>query len=125
MGKLSIIEEILFKNHISPSAESYYLKLSMPSQNNSLIIGKFGEQVLIALQDADLVSDPVFSFDYNEGIYLPVQFENKFGKTVCSFLENGNRVAFPYALKRCMLFQAMFAGKIRNQKWLENGVKVE
>ena len=128
MGKISlqlIIEEILLKNNISPSAESYCLKLYMPSHDDSLVIGKVGEQVLIALQNADLVSDPVFSLDYNEGYWFPVQFDAKNGKTICSFLENGNRMAFPYVLKRCMLFQGMFAGKIRNQNWLENGVKVE
>jgi len=127
MGKLSlqlIIEEILLKNNLSPSSESYFLKLSM-SPHDFLVIGKVGEQVLIALQNGDLVSDPVFSLDYNKGFWFPVQFEAKNGKTICSFLENGNRMAFPYVLKRCMLFQGMFAGKIRNQNWLENGVKVE
>lgn len=128
MGKLSlqlIIEEILLKNNIFPSSESYFLKLGIPSHDNSLLIGKVGDQVLIALQNGDLVSDPVFSLDYNKGFWFPVQFEAKNGKTICSFLENGNRMAFPYVLKRCMLFQGMFAGKIRNQKWLEDGVKVE
>jgi hypothetical protein len=98
----------------------------MPSQDNSLEIGKFGEQVLIALQNSDLVSDPVFSLDYNEGLWIPVQFIQKTGKPfVCSFVENGNRMSFPYRLKRCLLFQAMFARKIREQGFLENGVKVE
>ena len=126
MGKLqAIIEDILKKHGISPTAESYYLKLRMPSHDESLVIGKFGEQILAGFQNKDLISNPVFSFDYNEGFWFPVQFEAKNGKTICSFLENGNRMAFPYVLKRCMLFQGMFAGKIRNQKWLEDGVKVE
>ncbi len=128
MGKLSlqlIIEEILLKNDISPTAESYYLKLRMPSHNDSLLIGKVGEQVLIAFQNANLISDPVFSLDYNEGYWFPVQFEVKTRKTICSFIENGNRMAFPYALKQCMLFQGMLGRKIRAQKWLEDGVKVE
>lgn len=128
MGKLLIqviIEDILLKNFLNPSDNAYFLTLRMPSQDNSLEIGRFGDQIIVAFQNAELVNDPIFSFDYNEGFWLPVQYENKLGKTVCSFLENGNRMAFPYALKLCMLFQVMFGRKIRNENWLENGVKVE
>ena len=50
-GKLeiqSIIEKILQKHNIDPSAESYYLKLRMPSYDD-LVIEKEGEQILVAL----------------------------------------------------------------------------
>jgi hypothetical protein len=126
MGKLqAIIEDILKKHGIDPLSESYYLKLRMLSHDESLVIGKVGEQILAGFQNKNLISDPVFSFDYNEGLWIPVQFEQKNGIFICSFVENGNHMAFPYRLKRCMLVQAMFAKNIREQQWLENGVKVE
>ena len=121
MGKLSlqlILEELLLKNNISPSSESYFLKLRMPSHDDFLVIGRVGEQILVGLHD-DL-SNPVLSYDYNQGDWFPVGIENKLGKTICSFLENGKRMIIPYRMKRFMLFQGMFVKKIRGL--LENGV---
>jgi hypothetical protein len=128
MGKISlqlIIEEILLKNNLSPSTESYYLKLRMPSHDESLVIGRVSEQILAGFQNKDGISNPVLAFDYNQGNWFPVSIEQPFGVTVCSFIEDGNLMAFPYRLKRCMLFQGMLANKIREQNYLEKGVKVE
>lgn len=126
MGKLqAIIEEILKKHGIFPSTESYYLKLRMPSHDDFLVIGRVSEQILAGFQNKDGISNPVLAFDYNQGNWFPVSIEQPFGVTVCSFIEDGNLMAFPYRLKRCMLFQGMLANKIREQNYLENGVKVE
>ncbi len=122
MGKLqAIIEEILLKHGIYPSADAYYLKLRMPSHDDYLVIGRVGEQILVGLHD-DL-SNPVLSYDYNQGEWFPVSIENKLGNTICSFIENGKRMIIPYRLKRFMLFQGFFLKNIRGL--IENGVKVE
>ena len=121
MGKLQIlIEQILQKHDISPTAESYYLKLKMPSHDD-LVIGRVGEQILVGLQNDDL-SNPVLSYDYNQGEWFPVSFENKLGTTALSFFKNGKRMIIPYRMKKFLVFQGML---IRNIKGLlENEVKV-
>lgn len=123
MGKLQAFSEELLKKHgISPTAESYYLKLPMPSHDDSLVIGRVGEQILVGLQN-DGLSNPVLSYDYNQGEWFPVAIENKLGNTICSFIENGKRMIIPYRMKRFLLFQGMLIRNIRGL--LENGVKVE
>jgi hypothetical protein len=125
MGKLkALIEEILKKHGIDPSAGDYYLKLRMPNCD-SLVIGKVGDQVLIGRQNANLINSPVLSYYYNQGNWFPVEIEQISGTTICSFIENGNRMYFPYRIRKFMLFQRMFEKKIREQGFLENGVKVE
>jgi len=39
------------------------------------------------------------------------------------FLENGKRMIYPARIKEFKSFQRMFARNIREQGWLENGVK--
>jgi hypothetical protein len=120
MEKLQeIIEKILKMQNISPSSESYYLKLKMVSHDDYLVIGRVGEQILVGLHD-DL-SNPVLSYDYNQGDWFPIGIENKLGNTICSFIEDGKRMIIPYRIKRFMLFQKMMANNIRG--FLENGVK--
>ncbi len=107
MGKLyiqAIIEEILLKNCIQPSANGFYLKLSMPSYDD-LEIAKFGEQILVKLQNDE------FAFDYNKGKWIPVGMNN--------------RMINPYTIKIFMIFQANCGRKIKEQGWLENGVKIQ
>ena len=126
MGKLqAIIEDILKKHDISPLAEFYYLKLHSPSQDDFLVIGRVSEQILAGFQNKDLISNPVLAFDYNQGNWYPVRIEQPLGVIICSFIEDGNRMIIPYRLNKFMLFQKMLVNKIIEQKWLENGVKVE
>ena len=126
MEKLqAIIEDILKKHGIFPSTESYYLKLRMPSHDESLVIGRVSEQILAGFQNKDLISNPVLAFDYNQGNWFPVRIEQPLGVIICSFFENGNRMIIPYRLNKFLLFQKMLVNKIIEQKWLENGVKVE
>ncbi|MCE8428997.1 MAG: hypothetical protein J5U19_11480 [Candidatus Methanoperedens sp.] len=119
----NIIEKVLQKHNIDSSAESYYLKLRMPSYDD-LVIEKEGEQVLVGHYyhhpSGDLISDPV---DYNKGYWYPVRIELALGDTICSFVENGKRMIYPARIKEFKSFQRMFARNIINQKWLENGVK--
>ena len=121
MGKLQILIESLLQNHgLSPTAESYYLKLKLPSHDD-LLIGRVGEQILVGLQNDDL-GNPVLSYDYNQGEWFPVSFENKLGTTALSFFKNGKRMIIPYRMKKFLVFQGML---IRNIKGLlENEVKV-
>ena len=123
-----IVEKILRKHNIDPSAESYYLKLRMPSYDD-LVLEKEGEQVLVGHYyhhpSGDLISDPVLAFDYNHGRWFPVRIELALGDTVCSFIENGKRMIYPGRIPEFKSFQNMFAKNIREQGWLENGVKVD
>lgn len=104
MGKLfiqAIIEQILLKNSIKPSAHEFYLKLSMPSSGD-LEIAKFGEQILVKLNNDEL------AFDYYREKWIPVGMNN--------------RRINPYTIKIFMLFQANLGRKIKEQGWLENGI---
>ena len=81
-----IVEKILEKYDIDPSADTYFLKLSKPHYDD-LVIEKEGEQVLVGhyyLQNGDLISDPVLAFDYNQGYWFPVRIEQFVGDTICS-----------------------------------------
>jgi hypothetical protein len=123
----NIVEKILRKHNIDPSAESYYLKLRMPNYDD-LVIEKEGEQVLVGHYyhhpSGDLISDPVLALDYNHGYWYPVRIEQVFGDTVCSFVENGKRMIYPGRVREVKSFQRMFARNIKEQGWLEDGVKV-
>ncbi len=124
----NIVEKILQKHNIDPSAESYYLKLRMPNYDD-LVIEKEGEQVLVGHYyqhpSGDLISDPVLAFDYNRGYWYPVRIEQTLGDTICSFVENGKRLIYAARIKDFKSFQRMvFARNIREQGWLEKGVKV-
>ncbi len=122
-----IIEKILRKHNINPSAESYYLKLRMPNYDD-LVIEKEGRQVLVGHYyhhpSGDLISDPVLAFDYDKGHWYPVRIEQVLGDTFCSFIENGKRMIYPGRIREFKSFQNMFARNIRDQKWLEYGEKV-
>ena len=121
----NIIEKILQKHNIDPSAESYYLKLRMPSYDD-LVIEKQGEQVLVGHYyhhpSGDLISDPVLALDYCNEYWFPVRIELALGDTICSFVENEKRMIYPARIKEFKSFQRMFARNIKDQKWLENGV---
>ncbi len=124
----NIVEKILQKHNIDPAAESYYLKLRMPNYDD-LVIEKEGEQVLVGHYyhhpSGDLISDPVLAFDYNRGYWFPVRIEQTLGDTVCSFVENGKRMIYAARIKEFKSFQRMvFARNIKEQGWLEKGVKV-
>ncbi len=122
-----IIEKILRKHNIDPTAESYYLKLMMPGFDD-LVIEKEGEQVLVGHYyhhpSGDLISDPVLAFDYNSGYWFPVRIEQTLGEVTCSYVENGKRMIYPCRIKEFKSFQRMFARNIKEQGWLENGVMV-
>ncbi len=128
-GKLEIqgiTEKILAKHGIDP-ARDFYLKLSLCSYMD-LIIEKEGNQVLVGHyyeQAGDLISDPVLAFDYDNGYWYPVRTEQAVGDTVCSFWEDGRRMIYPDRIKEFMAFQRMFARNIKEQGWVEDGVKVE
>ncbi len=80
-----IVEKILRKHNLDPSAESYYLKLRMPNYDD-LVIEKEGRQVLVGHYyhhpSGDLISDPVLAFDYSNGYWYPVRIEQVFGDEI-------------------------------------------
>jgi hypothetical protein len=123
----NIVEKILQKHNIDPTAYTYFLKLRMPSYDD-LVIEKEGEQVLVGHYyhhpSGDLISDPVLAFDYNGGYWYPVRIEQVLGDTICSFVENGKRMIYPDRIKEFKSFQRMFARNIREQGWSESGARV-
>ncbi|HEY9206082.1 MAG TPA: hypothetical protein VIO58_09185 [Candidatus Methanoperedens sp.] len=123
----NVIEKILLKHNIDPTSESYFLKLRMPNYDD-LVVEKEGEQVLVGHYyhhpSGDLISDPVFAFDYNGGYWFPVRIEQTLSDTICTFIENGKRMIYPGRIKEFKSFQRMFARNIREQGWLENGAKI-
>lgn len=123
----NIIEKILQKHNIDPSADSYYIKLKMPNYDD-LVIEKEGEQILVGHYyhhpSGDLISDPILALDYNQGYWFPVRIELALDITICSFMAKGKRMKYPTRIKKFDSFQRMFARNIRDQKWLENGEKV-
>jgi hypothetical protein len=124
----NVVEKILRKHNIDPTSESYFLKLRMLSYDD-LVIEKEGEQVLVGHYyhhpSEDLISDPVLAFDYNGGYWYPVRIEQVLGDTVCSFVENRKRIIYPARIKEFKSFQRMFARNIREQGWLEDGVRIK
>jgi hypothetical protein len=124
----NIVEKILQKHNIDPSAESYYLKLRMPNYDD-LVVEKEGRQVLVGHYyhhpSGDLISDPVLAFDYNQGYWYPVRIEQVLGDTICSFIEKGKRMIYPARIKDFKVFQRVFAKNIDVQGWLEDGIKVD
>ncbi len=131
-GKLeiqTISEKILIKHGIDPSVQEFFLKLRMRNYDD-LVIEKEGAQVLVGHYYhhpcRDLLSDPVLAFDYNQGDWFPVRIEQTtFGDTICSYVENGKRMIYPARIKEFKSFQRMFARNIREQGWLDRGVKIE
>ncbi len=123
-----IVEKILQKHNIDPSAHTYYLKLRMESYDD-LVLEKEGEQILVGHYyhhpSGDLISDPVLVFDYNGGYWFPVRIEQVLGDTICSYLEDGVRWKYPRKIKEFRLFQKMFAKNIEEQGWLGDGMKVD
>ncbi len=107
----NIVEKILQKHNIDPTAESYFLKLRM-SGFDDLVIEKEGDQVLVGHYyhhpSGDLISDPVLAFDYNHGYWYPVRIEHVLGDTICSFAETGKRMIYPARIKEFKSFQRMF-----------------
>jgi hypothetical protein len=122
----NIIEKILKKHNIDPSGD-YFLKLRRWPYDD-LVIEKMGEQVLVGHYyihpSGDYISDPVFSFEYNQGYWFPVRIELLFGHKFCSFLDGGFRVIYPDIIKEFILLQGMFARNIKDQKFLEIGEEV-
>jgi len=121
MGIQSIAEKILAKHRIDPTDETYYLKLKQTPYMD-LVIERQGPEVFVGHyteQNGDLISDPVLAMDYNGGHWYPIRIEQIFGDTVCSFMQDGNRMIYKHHIRDFMSFQAMFARNIRAQGWLD------
>ncbi len=121
----NIAEKILARHSIDPSHD-FYLKLSMPPymdlvierNDNIILVGHYREE------NGDLISDPVLAMEDLNEIWSPVRIEQWCGDTVCSFYENDKLMIYPERMKEFRSFQRMFARNIREQGWLESGMKV-
>ena len=121
----NIVEKLLAKHNID-ATKDFYLKLTMPPYMN-LVLERNGDITLVGHyreENGDLISDPVLAMEGQE-IWAPVRIELWCGDTICAFYEDGKRMIYPEKIKEFRVFQRMFARNIREQKWIENGVRVE
>ncbi len=141
-----IIEKILYKRRVDPGGHKYDFRLRMPTyfdpftgkmdsdesvgQNGDLIlfIKKLDKYIRIGQyyeKNGDLTSDPIIAIDYNYGKWIPIRIERAIGDTVYSYIENGKRVMYPDKIDEFMSFQRMFGQNIREQGWLDNGMRLK
>jgi hypothetical protein len=121
----NIVERILQKHGID-AAKDFYLKLTMPPYMD-LVMERNGDTILIGHyreENGDLISDPVLAMEEAGGYWYPVRIEQWCGDTICSFWEGGKQMIYPGKIKEFKSFQCVFAWNIREQGWLENGMKV-
>ncbi len=108
-------------NYIETKFNEY--KLDVYTQefefNKYIRIGQYYED------NGDLTSDPVIAIDYNYGKWIPIRIERVIVNTVYSHIENGKRVMYPDKIEEFMLIQRMLAQKIREQGWLDSGIKLK
>lgn len=141
-----IIEKILYKRRVDPGGYKYDFRLRMPTyfdpfiggtcsqesaeQNGDLIlfVKKLDKYIRIGQYyeyHGDLTSDPVIAIDYNYGKWIPIRIERAIGDITCSYIENGKRMMYPDKIEEFMSIQRMFAQKIREQGWLDSGIKLK
>jgi hypothetical protein len=141
-----IIEKILYKRRVDPGGYKYDFRLRMPTYFDPLI-GKRGNQglseqngdlILVVKKldryirigqyfedNGDLTSDPIIAIDYNYGKWIPIRIERVIGDTVYSYIDNGKRMIYPDKIEEYMSIQRTLAQKIREQGWLENGIRIK
>ncbi len=122
----NIVEKILSKNSIDPTKDFYLKLLNEPYKD--LVMERNGSIILVGHykeEGGDLISDPVLAMEDMNGYWYPVRIEQWCGDTTCSFWVDGKQKIFPDRINEFKSFQRMFAKNIREQGWLENGVRVK
>lgn len=122
----NIIEKILKKHNIDASKD-FYLKLTMPPYID-LVLERNGDIVLVGYyieQNGDLISDPVLAMFVLGKQWYPLRIEQILGDITCAYYGKGKYYIHQNRVKGFLSFQRMFAKNIREQCWLENGVKVQ
>ncbi len=142
-----IIEEILRKHRIDPGDHRYDLRLRMPTyfdpllgrvssyesarQNGDLIlfvkkmVGKFIRIGQYYELNGDHTSDPVIAMGAGSNYWVPVGIDRAIGDIVCYYIENGKRMMYPDRIEEFKSIQRMFAQNIRQQGWLESGIRIK
>jgi hypothetical protein len=120
----NIVERILQRHGID-ATEDFYLKLSAPPYMD-LVMERNGDTIIVGhyrIENGDLISDPILAMEETGGYLYPVRIEQWIGDTICSYWENGSHYIVPRAIKEFRSFQRMFAKNIREQGWIESGMK--
>lgn len=142
-----VIEEILRKHRIDLGDHNYDMRLRMPTyfdpiigridsyesagQNGDLILfvkkkgGRFIRMGQYYEMNGDHTSDPVIAMDAGSSYWVPVRIERALGDIVCYYIENGRRMMYPDKIEEFISIQRMFAQKIREQGWLDSGIKLK
>ncbi len=141
----NITEKLLAKYDID-STKDFYLKLSIPYYLD-LVMERNGSTIRIGhyfVQNSDLMSDPIFVMEDIDGYWSPLRIEqplrifvassvhepdifsvNFCGDIICAYYQHGRLTIYPGKMQDFRIFQRMFARSIREQGWLEDGVKSE
>lgn len=142
-----VVEDILRKHRIDPGNHNYDLRLRLPTyfdpltggmdsnesigQNGDLILfvkkmgGKFIRMGQYYEQNGDHTSDPVIAMDAGSSYWVPVRIDRAVGEIFCYYIENGKRMMYPDKIEEFMSIQRMFAQKIREQGWLDSGMRLK
>ncbi len=119
------IVERLLQRHSVDETKDFYLKLTMPPYMD-LVIERNGDTILVGhynIENGDLISDPVSAMEDEYGYWYPVRIEQWCGDTNCLFWEGAKRMIYLDRIKEFKSFQRMFARNIKEQGWLESGMK--
>lgn len=144
-----VIEEILTKHRLDMFGHyKYDLRLRVPSHlviKNSdsyasvghyyesdgdmvLFVKKLDRYMRIGLyyeQNGDHMCDPVLAIDCLNRVWCPIRIERVPVNIILSYTVNGKRVVYPDKIEEFISFQRMFAQYIREQGWLENGIRIK
>ena len=58
-------------------------------------------------------------------LWSPVRIERVSGEIIISYARSGGRVMFPDKIEEFSSFEPKFAQYIKEQGWLENGVRIK
>lgn len=125
--EIQTLAEKILKKHNLDYTKDFYLKLSMPPYQD-LTMGREDDIIIIGhyrKENGDTISDPVLVFSYNQGEWLPLGIEQELGDTICAYFENGKRIVYEDRIEEFRAFQKTFAKNIREQGYLENGLRVQ
>jgi hypothetical protein len=141
-----VIEDILRKHRIDPGDHNYDLRLRLPTYFDPLIgrkdileseewkgdlilfVKKMGRYIRMGQyyeQNGDHTSDPVIAMDAVSSYWVPVGINRVVGDIVCYCIEDGRRITYPDKIEEFISIQRIFAQKIREQGWLDSGIKLK
>ncbi len=75
-------------------------------------------------QSGDHTSDLVVAMDAGSSYWIPVGIDRAVGDIICYYIDNGKRMIYPDKIEEFISIQRIFAQKIKEQGWLDNGIRL-